>query len=95
LFLFFLCIYLIFYVFEENIPLEQKNPELDKVKDLLLRSKINLFYKPWISGETFSDILADNNDIKAENKDIKAENKDIKAELALLRKLIEDQRRNT
>jgi cell division protein FtsB len=79
------------------------------VKDLLLRSKINLFYKPWISGETFSDILIDNNDIKAENRDIKAENRDIKAEnrdikaenrdikaeLALLRKLIEDQRRNT
>lgn len=71
--------------FVKSMDLQIPPVEFVEYINLLKKTKINVFYKLWASGETFQDILKENKDIKAENKDIKAKIKNIKE---LLEKLM-------
>ena len=59
-------------------------PEIVPIKDILIKHKINLFYKPWASGETIADIFIENQEIKKENNEFKKENKEFKDRLKKL-----------
>ena len=68
------------FIYSERSVTDDANSQFEKTKKLLVDAKVNVLYKPWISGESFTDILVENKEIKMENEQIKMENKDIKME---------------
>jgi hypothetical protein len=55
-------------------------PKYNPIKEKIVELKINVFYKPWLSGETFKDMLFDNQAIRGENQEIEAKYQEMKAE---------------
>ncbi len=64
-------------------PVSSRNEEkFASLKEKIDQHRINIFYKPWSSGETFLEVLKENSEIKTENAEIKTENAEIKTENA-------------
>jgi len=75
-------------LFIENMHLENPKEEYAECINILKESRINVFYKPWDSGETFQDISDFNFALTTEIEEIKKENEEARKEIEYLRQII-------
>ncbi len=54
--------------FMRNMQLETPHEKYARVIKILNDARINLFYKPWASGEVFLDIIRKNKELENKNK---------------------------
>ena len=79
--------------FVKNLSSNEDIEQYREVKAALLKAKINVFYKLWASGETFSDVLQKldeltkhNEELTKHNEKLSKDNEEIKASLNLIKK---------
>ena len=95
--------------FVKNLSSDEDIAHFKEVKDIILKANVNVFYKPWASGEVFSDLLykvellTEENSltqknfelISEENKLISEENRQIKVQLDFLLNEIKEMKKRS